>query len=50
MQDIDRYMRLMKWAAARYSQHGRLPLSRGNTLLAFTRLERAAARRYLGMR
>ena len=47
--DHDRYLRLVHWARDRYARNGRLPISRGNSPLAFARVERAAAKRYLGM-
>ena len=49
MPDHDRYLRLVHWARDRYARNGRLPISRGGSPLAFARVERAAARRYLGM-
>ena len=47
--DRDRYLRLCRWAQRRYaSGDGRLVISRGGVPSAYSRVEEAAARRYLG--
>ena len=43
----DRYLRLVRWAARRYRENGLLALERGGRPSAYTRIERAAWRRYV---
>lgn len=42
-----RYLDLIRWARARYSVGGVLLLSEGGVLSPYSRIERAAFRRYL---
>ena len=46
--DHERYLRLVTWAGDRFAKTGKLPFNWGRSIFAFVRMERAAARRFLG--
>ncbi len=50
MDNFDRYRKIVKWARVRYTVNGRLMVMERNRQPApFIRIERAAARKYLGV-
>jgi len=46
---INRYLAIELWARKRYAENGQIVLYRGKTPSRYTRIEHAAARRYLGV-
>ncbi len=47
MPDWDRYLRIVRWAEARYTADGILVMSRGNVPSVFKRIEYLAWDRYV---
>lgn len=45
---IDRYLAIVEWARRRYTRAGRLVISIGAAASRYSRIESAAAVRYLG--
>lgn len=49
-QDFDRYLKVVRWAAARYKdEEGTLVLSRGRHPSRYTKIETLAKAKYLGL-
>ena len=49
MNKYDRYLKLVRWAQDRYTTNGSLIISIGLNPSTYTRIERAAAAKFLGM-
>jgi hypothetical protein len=47
MDQWEKYLRLVRWAARRYTENGLLRVSVGGKPTRFARIEKAAARKYL---
>ena len=47
MNNIDRYLAIVAWAKPRYTRDGWLTIKIGGKPTVYTRIEMAAARRYL---